>query len=142
MKNKAIITKEFRWEMGHRLPFHNGLCKNLHGHSYRMIVSLEGELDLNGFLLDYFELKQIVQPLVDTLDHAFMCSSDDATVLHFLEEHDMKKLIVDFNTTAENISLWFAESIKDEIKSYKNIDAIDVTIFETPTASATRRIEL
>ena len=38
------IAKEFRWEMGHRLPEHFGLCKNIHGHSYKMIVEFEGEL--------------------------------------------------------------------------------------------------
>ena len=39
------IAKEFNWEMGHRLPEHFGKCKNIHGHSYKMMVELEGDLD-------------------------------------------------------------------------------------------------
>jgi len=39
------IAKEFKWEMGHRLPEHFGQCKNIHGHSYKMLVEFEGEID-------------------------------------------------------------------------------------------------
>lgn len=140
--NKAIITKEFRWEMGHRLPFHTGLCKNIHGHSYRMIVSLEGMLDESGFVIDYFDVKNIVQPLVDKLDHSFLCSSDDSMVLNFLEKNGLKHVVVEFNTTAENIALWFAEQIKQQFLNFKNIYSIEITVFETASASATRKILL
>ena len=140
--NKAIITKEFRWEMGHRLPFHEGLCKNIHGHSYRMIVSLEGMLDESGFVIDYFDVKNIVQPLVDKLDHSFLCSSDDSMVLNFLEKNGLKHVVVEFNTTAENIALWFAEQIKQQFLNFKNIYSIEITVFETASASATRKILL
>ena len=50
------ISKEFRWEMGHRLQLHKGLCKNLHGHSYKMEVELTGDVLENGMVLDYYDL--------------------------------------------------------------------------------------
>jgi 6-pyruvoyltetrahydropterin/6-carboxytetrahydropterin synthase len=67
------IAKDFRWEMAHRLPFHEAGCKNVHGHSYRMLVELAGEPMSNGMVLDYFVLKQYIDPLVAEIDHAFLC---------------------------------------------------------------------
>ncbi|MGA1250362.1 MAG: 6-pyruvoyl trahydropterin synthase family protein, partial [Candidatus Kapaibacteriota bacterium] len=49
------IAKEFHWEMGHRLPFHDGGCQNIHGHSYTMRVEVIGEIDpATGMVIDYF----------------------------------------------------------------------------------------
>ena len=59
------IAKEFRWEMGHRLKFHKGKCINLHGHSYKMMVEFTGDVDENGMVLDYYDVKEIISPLVD-----------------------------------------------------------------------------
>ena len=55
------IGKEFRWEMGHRLPLHTRGCQNIHGHSYKLIVEIEGEPGANGMVADYTDLKQIVK---------------------------------------------------------------------------------
>ena len=71
------ISKEFRWEMGHRLPLHDGLCKNVHGHSYKLLIEISGEVNKNGMIIDFFDLSNIIQPLLDKFDHAFMCSEDD-----------------------------------------------------------------
>jgi len=48
------IAKEFRWEMGHRLPEHTGLCRNIHGHSYRMVVEITGDVLANGMIIDFY----------------------------------------------------------------------------------------
>ena len=61
------ISKEFRWEMGHRLPFHDGLCRNIHGHSYYMVIEIEGELNENGMIIDFYDLGKAVKPIIDEL---------------------------------------------------------------------------
>jgi len=56
------ISKEFKWEMSHRLPFHKGLCQNIHGHTYKLRLDLVGSLDENGMLIDFYDLEIITQP--------------------------------------------------------------------------------
>ena len=53
------ITKEFKFEMAHALHGYDGLCKNIHGHSYRMIVEFEGELDEQGMVIDFYDVEKI-----------------------------------------------------------------------------------
>jgi len=94
------IAKEFRWEMGHRLPEHFGLCKNIHGHSYKMIVEFEGELDKNQMVIDYYDVEKIINPVIEKLDHSFMVNKNDKIVLELLDKMNSKKVVVDF--TFEN----------------------------------------
>jgi 6-pyruvoyltetrahydropterin/6-carboxytetrahydropterin synthase len=106
------IAKDFRWEMAHRLPKHTGGCRNVHGHSYRMWIELAGELDEHGMVMDYFDLKKIVDPLVAEIDHAFLCDRTDTLIVDFLESSSLKAVYVDFPTTAENLAKWFFERLK------------------------------
>lgn len=134
------IAKEFHWEMGHRLPFHEGGCRNIHGHSYRMRVVVEGSLDENGMVLDYFDLKSIIDPLVADLDHAFLCDENDAEMLAFFAANPLKHVVVPFLSTAENLAGWFLEKIVEKLRTYSNIFAITVRIYETERTYAERRI--
>lgn len=124
------IAKEFRWEMGHRLPEHFGLCKNIHGHSYKMIVEFEGELDKNQMVVDYYDVEKIINPVIEKLDHAFMVNVNDKIVLEFLEKMNSKKVIVDFNSTAENICSYLLSEIK-KCSLPSNISSIRVRVYET-----------
>ncbi|MFZ2323546.1 MAG: 6-carboxytetrahydropterin synthase [Ignavibacteriaceae bacterium] len=124
------IAKEFRWEMGHRLPDHFGLCKNIHGHSYKMIVEFEGELDKNQMVIDYYDVEKIVNPVIDSLDHAFMVNKDDKLVVEFLEKLNSKKVVVDFLATAENICLYLISEIK-KCSLPNNISTVKVRVYET-----------
>ncbi len=124
------IAKEFHWEMGHRLPEHFGLCKNIHGHSYKMIVEFEGELDERGIVIDFYDVEKIINPIIEKLDHAFMVKDDDQITVEFLEKLDSKKVVVDFFATVENICIYISDKI---IKSNlpKNIKFIKVRVYET-----------
>ena len=124
------VAKEFRWEMGHRLPEHFGLCKNIHGHSYRMIVEFEGELDERGMVIDFYDVEKIITPIIEKLDHAFMVSINDEGVINFLEKMNSKKVVVDFESTVENISKYLPEEISNT-KLSSNVRVISVRVFET-----------
>jgi len=124
------IAKEFRWEMGHRLPEHFGLCKNIHGHSYKMIVEFEGDLDKNQMVIDYYDVEKIINPVIEKLDHSFMVTKDDKKVLEFLENMKSKKVVVDFNSTAENICTYLLSEIK-KCQLPSNISSVKVRVYET-----------
>ncbi len=135
------IAKEFRWEMGHRLPEHFGQCKNIHGHSYKMIVEFEGELDDNAMIIDYYDVEKIINPIIEKLDHAFMVHKDDTIVLEFLEKMNSKKVVVDFQATAENICLYLLGEIK-KTSLPENVSHIKVRVFETPFDYAEESVKL
>lgn len=124
------IAKEFRWEMGHRLPEHFGLCKNIHGHSYKMIVEFEGELDKNQMVIDYYDVEKIINPIIEKLDHSYMVNKDDKELLEFLEKVDSRRVVVDFYATAENICLYLLNEIK-KCSLPKNIFSVKVRVHET-----------
>ncbi len=141
---KTRIAKDFRWEMGHRLPFHSGGCQNLHGHSYRLRVEIIGEVNEYGMVIDYFDLKTIVQPLVDTLDHAFIYSEDDRVMHKFFDANPMKTIVVPFSTTAENIAAYILNYLSDVFSSKnddRRISALIVRLYETETTFAELQME-
>ncbi len=135
------IAKEFRWEMGHRLLCHAGQCKNLHGHSYRMQVEVTSDELLNGMVMDYYDLKQTVQPFVDELDHCFIINSKDEKLLEAAKELKTKIVVVDFETTAENLCRYFIDKILAKGLP-KKIQKLKVKIFETSTSYAEEEIDL
>lgn len=135
------IAKEFNWEMGHRLPFHNGKCKNLHGHSYKMMLELEGELDKNGMIMDYYDVKFIVGSIIEELDHAFMVCESDVEVIEIVKKLKTKHIITDFQSTAENICRYILGKIKKtDIPS--NITKVKVKVMETDNTYAEDEIIL
>lgn len=128
---KVRIGKEFSWEMSHRLTFHDGLCKNIHGHSYKLLIELFGDTDKNGMLLDYYHIKRIVKPFIEKLDHAFICNKDDKDIIDFLSSHNFKLYIIDDFTTSENMAKYFASLLAPEFAKYSNIDDLIVRVYET-----------
>jgi 6-pyruvoyltetrahydropterin/6-carboxytetrahydropterin synthase len=136
MKNPIRIARQFHWEMGHRLPFHEGGCANVHGHSYRMMVELEGDVDENGMLIDYGEMKRIIQPLIDPFDHAFLCDEDDALMLEFLRKNGFKTMVIPFHSTAENLTAHFLEEIWKNFEHFTGISGIRVRLQETDISYA------
>lgn len=132
------ISKEFRWEMGHRLPFHEGLCRNIHGHSYKMVVEITGEINEKSMIIDFYDLSKAVKPILDGLDHAFLCWENDTEVRDFLEKNDMKRVIVPYHSTVENICNDLCGKIYDSLIHLKsnNFHELCVRIYESPNASA------
>ncbi|MCX7833439.1 MAG: 6-carboxytetrahydropterin synthase [Ignavibacteria bacterium] len=132
------ISKEFRWEMGHRLPLHQGPCRNVHGHSYRMFVELEGEPMETGMIIDFSDLSLLIKPIIEELDHSFLCSEDDKELIEFLKRMNLKYTVVKYFATVENICKDLFERIKKKIleSNLSNIKNLTVRIHETPNAYA------
>ncbi|MCL5030236.1 MAG: 6-carboxytetrahydropterin synthase [Bacteroidetes bacterium] len=135
------IAKEFNWEMGHRLPEHFGKCKNIHGHSYKMLVEIEGEVLESGMVMDYYHLKDAIEPLVEKMDHAFLVHKEDKIVFEFLEKMNSKKVVVDFHSTVENITRFFLNEIK-KASLPSNIHKVKVRVCETPDDYAEEEISI
>jgi len=70
---RSRITCSFRFEAAHRLPLHRGKCKELHGHGYRLEVTLEGPIGANGMVLDFSQVEEVVEErILSRWDHSFL----------------------------------------------------------------------
>lgn len=133
------LSKEFKFSMGHRLCLHKGLCKNFHGHNYKVIVGVKSkELDKNGMVIDFSNLKAVVTGFLDMLDHALMLNEKDDDSIEKVKEAfpGMKLIETPFEPTAENMAREIYIHIADALSIYK-IKMDFVTVYETDEAQAT-----
>lgn len=129
--------------MAHRLQFHEGGCKNLHGHSYKVRVELTGEPDNHGMVMDYFDLKKLVTPIVERLDHAFICDTSDTMMVEFFQKNPLKVVYVDFPTTAENIAAYFVREIQKKLQEKMiPISSLNVRVHETERTFAEVKVTM
>ncbi|MDA3860144.1 MAG: 6-carboxytetrahydropterin synthase [Melioribacteraceae bacterium] len=136
------IAKDFSWEMAHRLQCHKGKCFNLHGHSYKMQVEFEGNIESStGMVLDYFDVKDIVAPIVDELDHTVIIWEKDSILIEKISELNSAHVIVPFETTAENLVGYFLDKIS-KANLAKEITKIKVRVCETENTYAEDGLEL
>jgi 6-pyruvoyltetrahydropterin/6-carboxytetrahydropterin synthase len=136
------VTKEFNFEIAHALWNYDGHCKNLHGHSYRMFVTVIGTpLDddmnpKNGMVIDFGDLKKIVkEEVVNPLDHAVILNRK-ALKDNNIQVKQMfdNTYIVDFQPTCENLVIDFANKIKHRLP--ENLKLYSVKLHETATSFA------
>lgn len=105
-----IITKIFNFESAHKLENYNGKCANLHGHSYTLHVSVLGNVSSDGFVLDFGDIKKIVDEIIiSKLDHNYL--------------NEIIK-----QPTAENILLWVWSQLKNKLNLY------ELKLYETATS--------
>mgnify|MGYP001580885810 CR=1 FL=1 len=104
------IFKEFTFEAAHKLPLvsKNHKCSNLHGHSFKVKVCLDGPLNEMGWVMDFAELKRICSPYIKQLDHSYL------NEIQGLE-----------NPTSENICIWLWESIKPKMPLLFSIEVME-----------------
>ncbi len=131
-----VIGREYNWEMSHRLAFHKGLCKNIHGHSYKMRIELEGENDKDSMILDYYEIDKIISPILAKFDHSFVCSNDDELMINFLSENNFKYFVIEGYSTAENLVAYITNLVRPRFEKYSNIESILIRVYETFDAFA------
>lgn len=137
------ITKQFNFETGHALYGYDGLCKNVHGHSYKLSVTVIGTPIQDsdhvkfGMVIDFKDLKKIVkEEIVNRFDHAtvFNKNTPHVTLAKTLEQSGHKVILVDYQPTSEEMIVDFSEKIKLRLPA--NIQLHSLKLQETETSFA------
>lgn len=140
---KIRITKQFTFETAHALYGYDGKCKNVHGHSYNLDVTVIGEpiTDMQnvkcGMVIDFGDLKKIVKAeVVDRLDHAILLNKNTPHIelANYLKSSGHNVVLVDYQPTSENMIADFANRISGKLNS--NIKLHSLKLRETGTAFA------
>jgi 6-pyruvoyltetrahydropterin/6-carboxytetrahydropterin synthase len=142
MNQKVRVTKEFDFEMAHALWGYDGLCKNVHGHSYKLFVTVIGtpimdESDVKeGMVIDFGDLKRIVKPMiVDKFDHSVVLNKKaPVEYLKNLSPMFDRIHLLDYQPTCENMVVDFAMQIKEKLP--ENIELVSIKLYETATSFA------
>ncbi len=113
---------ETHFAAAHQLRGYKGLCEKLHGHNWRVQVTVASDkLNDIGIVVDFHDLKEALNETVSTLDHSFLND-----LFPFTEK----------NPSSENIARWIYESLKNKADD-ETYDISSVTVWESETASAT-----
>lgn len=140
---KIRITKQFSFETGHALHGYDGKCKNIHGHSYRLDVTVIGKPVADesnpkcGMVIDFSDLKKIAKDeIVDVFDHAtvFNKNTPHLELAMLLKSKGHNVLLVDYQPTTEMMVIDFAEKIKKRLPN--NIKLHALKLQETATSFA------
>ena len=136
------ITKKFSFETGHALYGYDGKCKNVHGHSYKLSVTVIGSpiTDLSnvklGMVIDFTDLKKIVKEVVDQFDHAtvFNQTTPHIELAKELKDRGHHVILVDYQPTSENMIVDFAARIKSRLP--EGINLFSLKLQETESSFA------
>jgi 6-pyruvoyltetrahydropterin/6-carboxytetrahydropterin synthase len=137
------ITKQFSFETGHALYGYDGKCRNIHGHSYKLSVTVNGtpindtENVKYGMVIDFSDLKKIVkEEIVNVFDHAtvFNKNTPHVELARELKDRGHHVLLVDYQPTSEMMVIDFAEKIKNRLPN--NIRLHSLKLQETATSYA------
>jgi len=136
------ITKIFNFEMAHALDGYDGLCRNIHGHSYKLYVTLFGQPSEDesspkkGMLMDFSDLKKIVQQtIIDRYDHALLLNQDtDKEVIEALKQHYQKIVVLNYQPTSELLLIHFAEILQNTLPT--SVKLYSLRLNETETSYA------
>jgi len=139
---KVRVSKEFHFEMAHALWNYDGLCRHIHGHSYKLIITIIGEPIEDGtnqklgMVLDFADLKAVVkEPVVDYFDHSLVINRGAENYLPD-EPNEMydKVHLMDFQPTCENLVLYIAKKVQARLSP--GIGLYSVKLYETATSYA------
>jgi 6-pyruvoyltetrahydropterin/6-carboxytetrahydropterin synthase len=137
------ITKQFTFETGHALYGYDGKCKNVHGHSYKLSVTVIGKPITDssnvkyGMVIDFTDLKRIVkEEIVDNFDHAtvFNQNTPHIELAKELKDRGHHVILVNYQPTSENMVIDFAEKIMKRLP--ESINLFSLKLQETETSFA------
>jgi 6-pyruvoyltetrahydropterin/6-carboxytetrahydropterin synthase len=128
---RVLVSKEFTFDASHHLHCYEGKCKNLHGHTYRVIFGISGFVDERGLMIDFGDIKEIWKNEIEI----------------FLDHQYLNETLPSMNTTAENMVVWIYEKMKEALSTeerrnqYHGARVEFIRLFETPTSYAEARRE-
>ncbi|MFC6861412.1 6-carboxytetrahydropterin synthase [Zunongwangia sp. SCSIO 43204] len=140
---KIRITKQFSFETGHALYGYDGKCRNVHGHSYKLSVTVIGEPITDtenvkyGMVIDFGDLKKIVKSeIVDQFDHAtvFNQNTPHLELAKELQDRGHHVILVDYQPTSENMVIDFAEKINKHLPDHIKLHSLKLQETETSFA--------
>ncbi len=139
---KIRLTKEFSFEMAHALYNYDGLCSNIHGHSYILSVTLIGEPVIDrsdpkcGMVVDFGDIKRWVKKtIVDEFDHSLLISHyADASEISASKQMFKRLKVMSFQPTCENLLIYIAEEIKKQLPGHIHLHSLKLR--ETSTSFA------
>ncbi|MFJ7753541.1 6-carboxytetrahydropterin synthase QueD [Peribacillus muralis] len=126
-KKRVLVSKEFTFDAAHHLHDYEGKCKNLHGHTYKVIFGVSGYTDSRGLMMDFGDMKEIWKNEIEIhLDHRYL-----------------NETLPPMNTTAENMVVWIYGKMAEalSLKDYQGARVEFVRLYETPTSYAEARRE-
>lgn len=138
------VTKHIEFETAHLLPGYDGGCGNLHGHSYKLEVTVQGpQNDGWGMVIDFKKLKKCMEEIVP--DHRYIYNAKESSeiekdLVEVLKKHDIKFQGMPFDTTAENMVKYFAEMIEQSLQNnygYPGVKVVEAKLWETSNSYAT-----
>ncbi len=141
------ITKEFHFEAAHALTGYDGPCKNIHGHSYGLSVTIKGAPQQDdtspktGMIMDFSDLKKMIKTnIIDHFDHALILNKNHPhEVIRILRESFSNLVFVDYQPTSENLLADFAERIRKILP--EKVELAKLRLRETGSSFAEWRAE-
>lgn len=138
---KIRVTKEFTFEMAHALYGYDGPCKNIHGHSYKLYITVigtplneEGNTK-NGMVIDFSELKKIVKEhIIDQMDHALVLNGNSPHKNKQNSNEFDKTILTPYQPTCENLVIDFQQRIAKHLPN--TIKLYSIKLYETATSYA------
>lgn len=121
---RVLVSKEFTFDAAHHLHCYDGKCKNLHGHTYKVVFGISGFVNEIGLAIDFGDIKDIWKEEIEIyLDHRYL-----------------NETLPKMNTTAENMVVWIYEKMKESLNkrkdTYTGARVEFVRLYETPTSYA------
>jgi len=139
-----LVTKECTFDAAHMLSDYDGLCANLHGHTYKVQVTIEGDTNVQtGMLVDFNQLKTVLDAVKQRFDHALIFSgaewrnSAETELYEWADRHGMRYTEVTGRCTSEVISLEILSMVQDLMPEH----VLSVKLWETPTSFCEGRNE-
>ena len=135
----TTVKKTVRFDAAHILTNHQGLCKNLHGHTYRVDVSVAQADGAGGdMVIDFKDLKRIAtETICERFDHAFVYNTESAgerEIAAVVERHGMRTIAIPFRSTAENLAKMFFGDLREKVSGL-----VSVRVWETADSCAEYR---
>jgi len=117
-----FLIREFKFDAAHNLEKYRGKCEKLHGHTYKLVIVLQGKPDEEGMIMDFAELKRIVEE----------------NVLRYVDHSYINDIIQ--QSTAENIAIWVWNRLVNKVRK-ENCSLYEIQVWETENSGVIYRGE-